>query len=48
MEQIINYVKPELIIVAIVLYFCGMGLKKDEAVKDKYIPILLGICGIIL
>ena len=48
MEQIINYVKPELIIVAIVLYFCGMGLKKAEAVKDKYIPIILGVGGVIL
>ena len=27
MEQIMNYVKPELIIVAIALYFLGMGLK---------------------
>ena len=38
MEQIMNYVKPELIVVAIVLYFVGMGLKKAEAVADKYIP----------
>ena len=27
MEQIINYVKPELIVVAIALYFVGMALK---------------------
>ena len=32
MEQIMNYVKPELIVVAVVLYFIGMGLKKAEAV----------------
>ena len=25
MDQIMNYVKPELIVVAIVLYFVGMG-----------------------
>ena len=35
MEQIMNYVKPELIIVAIVLYFLGMGLKQAQGVKDK-------------
>lgn len=48
MEQIMNYVKPELIVVAVVLYFIGMGLKQAQAVKDKYIPILLGGTGIVL
>lgn len=27
MEQIMNYVKPELVVVAVVLYFIGIGLK---------------------
>ena len=48
MEQIMNYVKPELIVVAVVLYFIGMGLKKAQAVKDKHIPIILGCVGIAL
>lgn len=48
MEQIMNYVKPELIVVAVVLYFIGMGLKQAQAVKDKYIPLLLGGAGIVL
>ena len=48
MEQIMNYVKPELIVVAVVLYFIGMGLKKTQVVKDKYIPIILGCVGIAL
>ena len=48
MEQIINYVKPELLILAIVLYFVGNSLKQSQGVKDKYIPALLGIIGIIL
>lgn len=46
MEQIMNYVKPELIVVAVVLYFIGMGLKKAQAVKDRYIPLILGGAGI--
>ena len=51
MEQIINYVKPELIVVAIALYFVGMALKQAQVVKDKYIPLILGeisiaICAI--
>lgn len=48
MEQIVNYVKPELLMVAVVLYFIGMGIKKTERIKDKYIPLLLGLCGILL
>ena len=48
MEQIMNYVKPELIVVAVVLYFIGMGLKQSQMVKDKYIPLILGGIGIAL
>ena len=48
MEQIMNYVKPELIVVAVVLYFVGVGLKKSETVADKYIPIILGAVGVAL
>lgn len=48
MEQITNYVKPELLVVAVVLYFIGMGLKQSQAVKDKYIPLILGGIGIAL
>ena len=48
MEVIINYVKPELIVVAIVLYFIGMALKKTERVSDKYIPVILGVIGIVM
>lgn len=48
MKQIMNYVKPELIIVAAVLYFVGVGLKKAQAVPDKYIPLILGVAGIVI
>lgn len=48
MEQIMSYVKPELLVVAVVLYFIGMGIKKTEYIMDKFIPMLLGIIGIIL
>ena len=40
MEQIMNYVKPELIVVAVALYFLGMAL--------KYIPLILGGVSIVL
>ena len=48
MERIMNYVKPELIVVAVVLYFIGTGLKQSQTVKDKYIPLILGGIGIML
>ena len=48
MKIITEYVKPELIVVAIVLYFIGMALKKTERVSDKYIPVILGVIGIVM
>ena len=41
MEQIMNYVKTELLVVAVVLYFCGMGLKQTQMIKDAHIPMIL-------
>ena len=44
--DIMNYVRPELLVVAVVLYFLGMWLKQAAFIKDKYIPLVLGIIGI--
>lgn len=48
MDEIMNYVKPELLVVAVVLYFLGMALKQAETIKDKYIPLILGGISIVL
>ena len=48
MEHIMNYVKPELIVVAVVLYFLGLGVKQSQTIKDKYIPLVYGVVGIVL
>lgn len=48
MDQIADYIQPELLIVALVLYFVGKGLKNFPAVKDKYIPVILGVCGVVI
>lgn len=48
MEQLMNYVKPELLVVSVVLYFIGMGLKKAQYFADKHIPAVLGIVGCVL
>ena len=48
MEQVMNYIKPELIVVAVALYFIGMWLKHAAFIKNKYIPLVLGIVGVLL
>ena len=48
MELLMNYIKPELIIVAIALYFVGIWIKNTESIKDKWIPLILGIAGIVI
>ena len=48
MNTVIDYVKPELIVVAVVLYFIGIAIKQSQTIKDKYIPVIIGIVGIIL
>lgn len=47
-EMLKEYIKPELLILAVVLYFVGMGIKNTELIKDKYIPIVLGIAGVLI
>ena len=44
--DIMSYVRPELLVVAVVLYFLVMWLKQAAFIKDKYIPLVLGIVGI--
>lgn len=48
MGNIIDYVKPELVVVAVVLYFVGIALKKASFITDKFIPLILGGIGIVL
>ena len=42
-----EYIRPELLILAIVLYFLGIAIKNTEVIKDKYIPLVLGFVGIL-
>lgn len=43
-----EYIRPELLVLVVVLYFIGMGIKHTEWISDKYIPVILGILGIII
>ena len=48
MEQLKQYIKPELLIVAFALYFLGLWFKQLQSIKDKYIPFILGGIGTII
>ena len=42
-----EFIRPELLVLVPVLYLIGMGIKKSAA-KDKWIPVVLGIAGVVL
>lgn len=46
--NIMDYIRPELIPVALVCYILGMGLKATTIVKDKFIPFILGAVSVVL
>ena len=48
LEALKEYIKPELLVLVLVLYLVGFGLKKTEKVNDKYIPLILGAIGIVI
>ena len=47
MENLIQYIKPELLIVAVLLYGLGLLLKRSK-LKDNFIPLVLSGSGVIL
>jgi hypothetical protein len=47
MDYIKEFIKPELLVLIPALYFVGVGIKKSE-LKDKFIPYVLGIAGVVL
>lgn len=48
MSDLQNYIKPELLVLIPVLYVLGLIIKNSTLVKDKYIPLILGVFSIIL
>ncbi len=48
MELYKEFIKPEILILIPVLYLIGMMIKSTTLIKDKYIPLVLGIVGIVL
>lgn len=43
-----DYIKPEVLILVPVMYLLGLMVKNTEYIKDKFIPLFLGIVSVIL
>lgn len=48
MDNLQNYIKPELLVIVPVIYIIGLIIKNTEKIKDKYIPAILGIVSVLL
>lgn len=48
MEELMEFVKPELLVVIAVLYLLGVALEKSQWIKEKYVPLILGGVGILI
>ena len=48
MYDFTNYIKPELGMVVAMLYVLGLIIKDTKAIKNKYIPAILGAAGMIV
>ena len=46
-EEILAFIKPEMLILIPVLIIIGLMIKKTEHIKDWAIPIILGVIGIL-
>jgi len=47
-EVIAQYLKPEMVVLAVALYFIGIALKRTSLVADCWIPMINGVFGILL
>lgn len=45
--NLMEYVKPELLVLVPVLYLIGIGLRKSQ-LSNRWIPLLLGLAGIVI
>lgn len=48
MDVIQELIRPELLVLIPVLYWIGAGLKRAEAFANRWIPLTLGVIGMVL
>lgn len=47
-DYMLNFVKPELIVLIPALYFIGIMFKNSKTINNKHIPIILAAIGVLL
>lgn len=48
METIEAMIRPELLVLAPVLYFLGAGLRRAAVLPERFVPLALGVAGVAL
>lgn len=48
MENLQDFIKPELLVVVPVLYVIGLIIKNTKKINDNYIPAIVGLIGVTL
>lgn len=43
-----QYIRPELMVLVVILYCIGIALKKSSYIKDHFIPFILGFISLAL
>lgn len=46
--NIMDFLETGLLILPLILYIVGEGIKRTDKIKDNYIPLLLGVAGCLL
>lgn len=47
-EILIQYIRPELLILVPILFLIGKAIKNTKYIKDEFIPFILGVLSIML
>ena len=47
-EILLQYIKPELVVLVVILYLIGTAIKNTKYIKDEFIPFILGFISICL
>lgn len=43
-----EYIQPELLVLIPVLYLIGFAIKKTALISNRFIPLILGVVGVVL
>ena len=47
-EILVQYIRPELLVLVLILYMIGKAIKNTKYIKDEFIPFILGLVSITL